>query len=79
MSRFLGGCVENVEDITKKLTTTLAVQLETPASVGVLDATALFYDGALDTWAGVGKPLGSMGEALSLNRHADAAWADMKR
>ena len=79
LSRCLGGCVENVEAITKKLTTTLAVQLETPASVGVLDATELFYDGALDAWAGVGKPLGAIGEALSLNRHADAAWEAMKQ
>ena len=78
ISRFFGGCVENVEDITKKLTTTLTVQLETPESVGVLDATQLFYDDAFEAWNGVAKPLGSINEALSLNRHADAAWEEMK-
>ena len=79
ISRFFGGCVENIEDTTKKLTTTLTVQLETPESVGVLDNTLLFFDGAFDAWTSVGKPLGYINEALSLNRHADVAWEEMKQ
>ena len=42
--KFFGGCVQNIEDKTKKLTITCAVTLETPASQKVLKITGDFID-----------------------------------
>lgn len=44
ITRFFGGCVQNVEDKTKKLTTTLTVQLETPECVEYLNNSAEFFE-----------------------------------
>ena len=58
ITRFFGGCVQNVEDLTKKLTTTLAVQLETPECVEYLTKSQGFFEEMLLSWGGLGKPLG---------------------
>lgn len=70
--------MQNVEDLTKKLTTTLTVQLETPECVEYLSKSKGFFDEMLLSWGGLGKPLSMLDETLSLQRHADAAWERMK-
>ena len=39
ISGFFGGCIHNLEAITKKLTTTLAVQMQTPHTASYLEKT----------------------------------------
>ena len=61
ISRFFGQCLENIEDITKKLTTTLAIQLE--AGEGVPDTLKLsdvILADKLTNWEDVKKPFENM-------------------
>ena len=62
--RFFGGCVQNIEDTTKKLTITCAVTLETPAAQKVLKITGNFYDDLITQWENIRKPVFSMNEFL---------------
>jgi len=66
ITRFFGGCVQNVEDLTKKLTTTLTVQLETPECVEYLSQSQGFFEEMLQSWSGLGKPLSQLDETLGL-------------
>ena len=61
ISRFLGQCLENIEDITKKLTTTLAIQLEAGDGVPrTLKLSDLMLADKLTNWEDVKKPFENM-------------------
>jgi uncharacterized membrane protein required for colicin V production len=50
---FLGGCVHNIEEIIKKLTTTLAVQVQAPHTDAFLDKYTLMYNKKILEWLDV--------------------------
>lgn len=56
IGRFFGGCVENIESKTKKLTTTLAVGASGPAEAALEEAHGCIVDdGALATYLAMQK------------------------
>ena len=61
MARFFGQCLENIEDITKKLTTTLAIQLEAGDGLPqTLKLSDVILADKLANWEDVKKPFESM-------------------
>ena len=74
ISRFFGGCVQNIEDITKKLTTTLAVQLQSPHSLTYLTTSQDFYSDSINNWQNLRKPIETLTSSMKAQTHAEDAY-----
>lgn len=57
VSRFIGQCIQNVEDLTKKLTQTLAVTLDSGPAENHVNITVNATDKIRENWENIGKPL----------------------
>lgn len=57
ISRFFGGCIHNLEAITKRLTTTLAVQMQAPETSKYLERTDQLLHDQEVTWNNAAKPV----------------------
>lgn len=67
MSRFFGGCIHNIEAITKRLTTSLAVQMQTPETRAYLDKTDAALAQQLQNWNAASKPAENVKNEIAMS------------
>lgn len=67
ISLFFGGCVYNIEAITKKVTTTIAVQLEAPKTLEFLEGQEQWHQALLMDWNNVGRPAQNIKDVVADN------------
>lgn len=67
MSRFFGGCIHNIEAITKRLTTSLAVQMQTPETNAYLDKAEAALAQQLQNWNAASKPAENVKSEIAIS------------